>query len=156
MATAAWASNEAEHRTFIEEGRSRGRPSFWRFAGSFARKNQSALDSIELSCSRIEPDPAFPKEVHMRALFLLATIFVATFAGTAHGQMKLSTKTAPGASEIRYFTTIDGLMDGDADAILKETRQGKIVTAAVLDVCYPMAKGSDRKDRFVVNLAVNG
>ena len=92
----------------------------------------------------------------MRALFLLATVFVATLAGTAHGQMKLSTKTAPGASEVRYFTAIDGLMDGDADAILKETRQGKIVTAAVLDVCYPMAKGSDRKDRFVVNLAVNG
>jgi hypothetical protein len=26
----------------------------------------------------------------------------------------------------------------------------------VLDVCYPAAKGSDRKDRFVANLAVNG
>src|SRR6201997_3669305 len=104
----------------------------------------------------IEPDPAFPRELHMRALFLLATVFVATLAGTAHGEMKLSTKAAPGASEVRYFTAIDGLMDGDADAILKETRQGKTVTAAVLDVCYPMAKGSDRKDRFVVNLAVNG
>jgi hypothetical protein len=94
--------------------------------------------------------------MHMRALFLLATVFVATLADTAHGEMKLSTKAAPGASEVRYFTAIDGLMDGDADAILKETRQGKTVTAAVLDVCYPMAKGSDRKDRFVVNLAVNG
>ena len=47
-------------------------------------------------------------------------------------------------------------MDGNADVILKETRQGKTVTAAVLDVCYPVEKGSDRKDRFVVNLAVNG
>jgi hypothetical protein len=47
-------------------------------------------------------------------------------------------------------------MDNNADVILKETRQGKTVTAAVLDVCYPVAKGSDRKDRFVVNLAVNG
>ena len=70
--------------------------------------------------------------------------------------MKLSTKPAPGANEVRYFTSIDGLMDGNADVILKETRQGKTVTAAVLDVCYPVAKGSDRKDRFVVNLAVNG
>jgi hypothetical protein len=26
----------------------------------------------------------------------------------------------------------------------------------MLDVCYPAAKGSDRKDRFVANLAVNG
>ena len=41
-------------------------------------------------------------------------------------------------------------------SILKETRQGKTVTAAVLDVCYPAEKGSDRKDRFVANLAVNG
>lgn len=60
------------------------------------------------------------------------------------------------ATETRYFTSIDGLMDGDADVILKETRQGKTVTAAVLDVCYPAEKGSSRKDRFIVNLAVNG
>ena len=51
---------------------------------------------------------------------------------------------------------IDGLMDASADVILKETRQGKTVTAAVLDVCYPVEKGSDRKDRFVANLAVGG
>jgi hypothetical protein len=34
--------------------------------------------------------------------------------------------------------------------------QGWHVTAAVLDVCYPAAKGSDRKDRFVANLTVSG
>jgi hypothetical protein len=62
----------------------------------------------------------------------------------------------PGSAEVRYFTSIDGLMEGNADVILKETRQGKTVTGAVLDVCYPAEKGSDRKDRFVVNLAVNG
>ena len=74
----------------------------------------------------------------------------------AFAQMKLPPKTAPGAVETRYFTAIDGLMDGNADVILKETRQGKTVTAAVLDVCYPAEKGSDRKDRFVANLTVNG
>ena len=47
-------------------------------------------------------------------------------------------------------------MDGNADVILKETRQGKTVTSAVIDVCYPIDKGSARKDRFVANLAVNG
>ena len=92
----------------------------------------------------------------MRAPLLLVTVFVILVGGSAYGEMKLSPKTAPGASEVRYFTAIDGLMDGNADAILKEMRQGKAVTAAVLDVCYPVAKGSDRKDRFVVNLAVNG
>jgi hypothetical protein len=71
--------------------------------------------------------------------------------------MKLSPKaTTPAGTETRYFTSIDGLMDGNADVILKETRQGKTVTAAVLDVCYPVAKNSERKDRFVVNLQVAG
>ena len=72
--------------------------------------------------------------------------------------MKLPSKAAPapGGSEVRYFTSIDGLMNGNADVVLKETRQGKTVTAAVLDVCYPVEKGSDRKDRFVANLTVSG
>ncbi|MGB7119553.1 MAG: hypothetical protein WBE02_07470 [Bradyrhizobium sp.] len=90
----------------------------------------------------------------MRAPLLLLTVLVAASTGVAHGQMKLSTKPAPGANDVRYFTSIDGLMDGNADVVLKETRQGKTLTAATLDVCYPV--GSDRKDRFVVNLAING
>ncbi len=92
----------------------------------------------------------------MRALlFCLVGLMIAS-SDLALAQMKLSPKAAPGANETRYFTSIDGLMDGNADAILKETRQGKTVTSALLDVCYPAEKGSDRKDRFVVNLAVNG
>ncbi|MBW7962813.1 hypothetical protein [Bradyrhizobium sp. BR 10261] len=95
----------------------------------------------------------------MRALFptaLLASLLVMS-PGLVSAQMKLSPKAAaPGGTETRYFTSIDGLMDGNADVILKETRQGKTVTAAVLDVCYPVAKNSDRKDRFVVNLQVSG
>jgi hypothetical protein len=93
----------------------------------------------------------------MRALlFCLAGLITATPEFGFAQQMKLSPKAAPGANETRYFTAIDGLMDGNADVVLKETRQGKAVTAAVLDVCYPIEKGSDRKDRFVANLAVNG
>ncbi len=67
-----------------------------------------------------------------------------------------NTAKQPTGNETRYFTSIDGLMDGNADVILKESYQGKTVTSAVLDVCYPAARGSDRKDRFVVNLAVSG
>ncbi len=92
----------------------------------------------------------------MRVPLLLLVGLIVASTGLAYGQMKLSPKAAPGANETRYFTAIDGLMDGNADVILKETRQGKTVTAAVLDVCYPVAKGSDRKDRFVANLAVSG
>jgi methionine synthase I (cobalamin-dependent) len=92
----------------------------------------------------------------MRALlFVVAGLFAAT-PDFALAQIKLSTKPDPNAVETRYFTAIDGLMDGNADVILKETRQGKTVNAATLDLCYPAEKNSDRKDRFVVNLAVNG
>ncbi|MGY8667941.1 hypothetical protein Q3C01_37040 [Bradyrhizobium sp. UFLA05-109] len=97
----------------------------------------------------------------MRALSFCSigflAVLVAVAPDVASAQMKLSPKAAaPGGTETRYFTSIDGLMDGNADVILKETRQGKTVTSAVLDVCYPAAKNSDRKDRFVVNLTVAG
>jgi hypothetical protein len=90
----------------------------------------------------------------MRALLCCFAGLVAVTANLAFAQTK--PKADPNATEVRYFTAIDGLMDGNADVILKETRQGKTVTAATLDVCYPVAKNSQRKDRFVVNLAVNG
>jgi len=93
----------------------------------------------------------------MRALlFCLAVLITATPEFGFAEPMKLSPKAVPAANETRYFTAIDGLMGGSADVILKETRQGKAVTSALLDVCYPVEKGSDRKDRFVANLAVSG
>jgi hypothetical protein len=93
---------------------------------------------------------------NMRSLLLCLVGLIAASPEVALADMKLSPKATPTAGEIRYFTSIDGLMEGNADVILKETRQGKTVTSAVLDVCYPAEKGSDRKDRFVVNLAVSG
>jgi hypothetical protein len=92
----------------------------------------------------------------MRASLLLAVGLLAATPDLAFAQIKLSTKADPNATEVRYFTAIDGLMGGNADVILKETRQGKTLSAAVLDVCYPADKTSERKDRFVVNLAVSG
>ncbi|MDE2330542.1 MAG: hypothetical protein KGK16_07165 [Bradyrhizobium sp.] len=92
----------------------------------------------------------------MRMFLLCLVGLMTTFPDLAFADMKLLTKPAAGANETRYFTSIDGLMDGNADVVLKETRQGKSVSAAVLDVCYPVAKGSDRRDRFVANLTVNG
>ena len=91
----------------------------------------------------------------MRALLFCLVGLMTMSWDAAFAQIKLSTKPA-NANETRYFTAIDGLMDGTADVILKENRQGKTVTSAVLDVCYPAEKGSDRKDRFVANLAVSG
>lgn len=88
----------------------------------------------------------------MRVLLLCLAGLMTASSNLAFAQMKSS----PNSNETRYFTSIDGLMDGNADVILKETRQGKSVISAVLDVCYPAEKGSDRKDRFVANLSVNG
>lgn len=92
----------------------------------------------------------------MRLLLMVAAGLLAAAPDLATAQIKLNTKADPNAVEARYFTAIDGLMDGNADVILKETRQGKTVTAASLDLCYPAEKNSDRKDRFVVNLSVSG
>src|SRR5471030_125739 len=97
----------------------------------------------------------YPRGIDMRALLFCLAGLMAASADVAFAQTKLP-KADPNAAETRYFTAIDGLMDGNADVILKETRQGKTVSAATLDVCYPVAKNSDRKDRFVVNLAVSG
>lgn len=92
----------------------------------------------------------------MRVLrFCLIGLMIAS-PGSVFAQDRPLPRAVPAGPQTRYFTSIDGLMDGNADVILKETRQGKTVTAAVLDVCYPAEKGSDRKDRFVVDLAVNG
>src|SRR6202023_1213470 len=92
----------------------------------------------------------------MRSLLFCLIGLMTASSDIASAEIKLSPKATPGANDTRYFTSIDGLMSGNADVILKETRQGKNVTAAVLDVCYPAEKGSDRKDRFVANLTVNG
>lgn len=92
----------------------------------------------------------------MRALLLLTAAVLVASPEFCWAQAKSQANPAPGRTEVRYFTAMDGLMDGNADVILKETRQGKTVSAAVLDVCYPVAKNSDRKDRFVANLTVNG
>jgi len=92
----------------------------------------------------------------MRSILFCLVGLMAASTDIAFAQIKLAPRSATAANEVRYFTSIDGLMEGNANVILKETRQGKNVTSAVLDVCYPAQKGSDRKDRFVANLAVNG
>jgi hypothetical protein len=91
----------------------------------------------------------------MRAL-VFGLIAMLPVAGPAVAQSKAVTKSSAPTTETRYFTSIDGFMDGNADIILKETRQGKTVTGATLDVCYPAARGSERKDRFVMDLATSG
>jgi hypothetical protein len=85
-------------------------------------------------------------------LILAAVILVAP----AHAQTKKDAKEAKSANDVRYFTSIGGILDDQADTVLKETRAGGKVTGAVLDVCYPAGPNSERKDRFVATLTVEG
>ncbi len=78
----------------------------------------------------------------MRPLLLCLIGLAALSPELAFAQAKQQPKAAaPAGNEVRYFTAIDGLLDGNADVILKETRQGKTLTAASLDVCYPVDEG---------------
>jgi hypothetical protein len=67
----------------------------------------------------------------MRALLLLLIGLMTASSDLAFAQMKSAPKATPGGAETRYFTSIDGLMDGNADVVLKEIRQGKNVTSPI-------------------------
>jgi hypothetical protein len=111
--------------------------------GSDSIRTVQALVKVRLGFARHRPEltnhPLLSfEESPMRALlFCLVGLAIATSSGLARADMKLSPKAAPGAIETRYFTSIDGLMNGNADIILKETRQGKTVTAAVSTSAIP-------------------
>jgi hypothetical protein len=91
------------------------------------------------------------------AFCTLISIAFAVAAQPALAQSKKDPKaSASSGPEVRYFTSLNGLMGDQADVVLKETRQGGKVTAANLDVCFPAVTSSARMDRFVVDLAVDG
>lgn len=74
----------------------------------------------------------------------------------AEGGGKAKAKT-PFGQQIRYLDlSSDIFSELGAEAILKETRQGTIITAAELEVCHRTAPESNRLDRFVVPLKVEG
>ncbi|CAN5318967.1 hypothetical protein BH10PSE10_BH10PSE10_02340 [soil metagenome] len=96
----------------------------------------------------------------MRALMIGCTVAFLS-AGSwlvAHAQTAKDAKAAPStASNVRYFNSLgDLLCDLPVDAFIKETRQGGKVVSALLDVCYSVSTTSDRKDRFAIELKVEG
>lgn len=95
----------------------------------------------------------------MRALMIGCTLALVG-AGpwpAAQAQTAKDAKAAPAASEIRYFNALGDLLgDLPVDAFIKETRQGGKLVASTLDVCYSVSTASDRKDRFVIDLKVEG
>lgn len=95
----------------------------------------------------------------MRALMIgctLALVGAGPWPGSPAETAK-DAKAAPAASEVRYFNALGDLLgDLPVDAFIKETRQGGKLVASTLDVCYSVSTASDRKDRFVLDLKVEG
>ena len=92
----------------------------------------------------------------MRALMIGCTLALAGVL-PVQAQTARDAKTAPATSDVRYFNSLgDILGDLPVDAFIKETRQGGKVTGALLDVCYSVSTHSDRKDRFTLDLKVEG
>lgn len=97
----------------------------------------------------------------MRAWMIGCTAVLAVSAAVswsaAEAQTAKDAKAAPPANDVRYFNSLgDILGDLPVDAFIKETRAGGKVVSALLDVCYSVSTSSDRKDRFVVDLKVEG
>lgn len=94
----------------------------------------------------------------MRSFKVAAALVVlgAVVGSSATAQAPKKDAKAAAAGEIRYFTSLNGLMGDQADVILKENRQGGKISAATLDVCFPSTIASARMDHFVLDLAVDG
>jgi hypothetical protein len=94
----------------------------------------------------------------MHAVALLASAFLltATLGSPAFAQAKKGPSPSP-APTVRYFSFSGDLLgETPIDAFLKEARQGGRVVSALLDVCYPIANAEPRKDRFAIDLRVEG
>jgi hypothetical protein len=95
----------------------------------------------------------------MRALMIGCTVALlgAGSWSAAQAQTGKDAKTATAASDVRYFNSLGDLLgDLPVDAFIKETRQGGKVVSALLDVCYSVSTTLDRKDRFAIELKVEG
>ncbi len=95
----------------------------------------------------------------MRALMIGCTVALlgAGSWSAAEAQASKDAKATPAASEVRYFNSLGDLLgDLPVDAFIKEARQGGKIVSALLDVCYSVSTTSDRKDRFAIELKVEG
>jgi hypothetical protein len=89
-------------------------------------------------------------------LLLLTGLVLSGLAGVPAAAQTPKDSKAPARAETRYFTHLTGLMEDQADVVLKDIRQNGRTTAAELDVCFPALTDPNRIDRFVVNLAISG
>jgi hypothetical protein len=93
-----------------------------------------------------------------RQFAAVAAVLVLAFASaSAVAEQKGQKGKGPAGPQVRYFDLSSSIFSElNSEAILKENRQGATVTSAELEVCHLTAPGSNRFDRFVVPLKVEG
>ncbi len=91
-------------------------------------------------------------------IVVIAAALICVLANsTAVAEQKALTKKPAGGPVVRYFDlSSDIFSDLNAEVILKEQRQGPAVVSAELDLCYAASPGSNRFDRVVVPLKMEG
>ncbi len=86
-----------------------------------------------------------------------AVLVLALASSSAGAEQKGQKGKGPAGPQVRYFDLSSSVFSElNAEAILKETRQGTTLVSAELEVCHLTAPGSNRFDRFVVPLKVEG
>ncbi|MBX9773675.1 MAG: hypothetical protein K2Y71_04605 [Xanthobacteraceae bacterium] len=86
-----------------------------------------------------------------------AVLALVVASSGAVAEQKSQKGKGPAGPQVRYFDLSSSVFSElGAEAILKEIRQGTTLTAAELEICHQVAPGSNRLDRFVVPLKVEG
>ena len=138
------------HRAFNENsetGRSSG-PFY--FAQTFA----TAMSSTR---QRMQRYHWTTWEVLMKKQFVVAALALALASSSAVAQQKGQKGKAPAGPQVRYFDLSSSIFSElGSEVILKENRQGVTLVSAELDVCHQVSPTSNRLERFVVPLKVEG
>jgi hypothetical protein len=88
---------------------------------------------------------------------IVAALVLALASASAIAQPKGQKGKAAAGSQVSYFDLSSNIFgELGSEAILKETRQGTTLVSAELDVCHLVSPSSNRLDRFVVPLKVEG
>ena len=88
---------------------------------------------------------------------VVAALALALASSSAVAEQKGQKGKGPAGPQVRYFDLSSGIFSElSSEAILKENRQGTTLVSAELDVCHLTSPTSNRLDRFVVPLKVEG
>src|SRR5262245_28147072 len=92
-----------------------------------------------------------------RQFVAIAAVVLAIASSAAVAEQKGAKGKAPAGPQVRYFDLSSSIFSElGAEVLLKENRQGTTLASAELDVCHQVSPGSNRFDRFVVPLKVEG